>query len=73
MKTIYELKSEYGESCDVFTFKEFWHLVDYYKCINSFDGDGFYHDGIGETNISVWGFPRSKASTMFPYVIWYNK
>lgn len=54
---------------DVFTTDEFWDLVEG-GMFNEYDGEGYYHDGIAETDLSVWN-PR--VGEGMPYICWYNK
>lgn len=58
---------------DIFTLDEFEDAID---CggINCNDGEGYFHDGENETEISVWN-PKLTWDDVkdFPYVCWYNK
>lgn len=38
---------------------------------NTFDGEGYYHDGEIETDICVWD--DLSLLKKYPYVCWYNK
>ena len=80
MKTIEEVKAEiakkyggvFADDVDdiVYTTAEFIEDVKR-GSFNSFDGDGYFHDGEKETDISVWN--RLVNSSDYPYVCWYNK
>lgn len=68
-------KEEIQKTCigDVFTLEEFAEEV----CdggINSYDGNGYFHDGENETCISVWRDDLTMGEIKkYPYVCWYNK
>lgn len=71
MKSINEIKNEcIGE---VFTLDEFIECVDA-GFFNSYDGDGYFHDGENETDMNVWSDNWAWNDVKdFPYVCWYNK
>lgn len=71
MKSIKQIKEEcIGE---VFTLKEFISHTDI-GLFNRYDGDGYFHDGENETNISVWDSNLAWEDVEnYPYVCWYNK
>ena len=72
MKTIEEVRTE-CKYADVMTKEEFLQEVNN-GYINSFDGDGCFHDGEKETNISVWDSSLTWDDVKnYPYVCWYNK
>lgn len=55
------------------TTKEFCQAVAN-GCFNSFDEDGYFHDGEKETDISVWDRSLTWDDIKkYPYVCWYNK
>lgn len=71
MKSVEQIKKE----CigDVFTLEEFLELINL-GCINRYDGDGYFHNGENETNISVWDNNLTWDDVKnYPYVCWYNK
>lgn len=71
MKTLEQIKAE----CigDVYTLNDFADLIDA-GCINPYDGNGYFHNGEEETNISVFNLSATWESIKdFPYVCWYNK
>lgn len=58
---------------DIYTLNEFIDMVNK-GSINSYDGNGFFHNGENETNISVWDNSLNWDDVKnFPYVCWYNK
>lgn len=66
-------ESEILDEKDIFTLKEFFIIVDS-GGINSCDGNGYFHDGNKETNISVWDNSLTWDDVKdYPYVCWYNK
>ena len=71
MKTLDQVKTEcIGE---VYTLDDFSDLIDA-GCINSYDGEGYFHNGEEETSISVFApFITWESIKDFPYVCWYNK
>lgn len=73
MKTIKEVRTEvkYG---DVFTTKNFAEAVKK-GMFNLYDGIGYYHDGINETDEYVsFNYETLLEDTKkYPYVCWYNK
>lgn len=72
MKTIEEIQAE-CEYAHVMTIKDFCQNVAN-RWINSFDGDGRFHDGEKETTISVWDDSLTWNDVKkYPYVCWYNK
>lgn len=72
MKTIRQIERE--TSSDVYTLSDFNNLRDM-KFITSYDGQGYFHNGEEETNISVWDTTLSPEDiqSKYPYVCWYNK
>lgn len=57
----------------VFTFEEFFQKVKDGSLL-PYDGDGYFHDGEKETQLSVWGkFFSLLDLKKYPYVCWYNK
>lgn len=71
MKNIKQIKEE----CigDVFTLDEFIECVEA-GFFNSYDGDGYFHDGDNETNMNVWDDSWTWDDVKdYPYVCWYNK
>ena len=71
----YKSKKEIQETCigRVYTIDEFEKIVDEGDII-SYDGVGYFHDGINETDISVWDDNVSyEEARKYPYVCWYNK
>lgn len=72
MKTIEEIRKE-DPYIWVMTTKEFCQSV-MSGLFNSFDGDGYFHDGEKETNVSVWDRSLTWDDIKkYPYVCWYNK
>lgn len=72
MKTIEEIRKE-DPYIWVMTTKEFCQSV-MSGLFNSFDGDGYFHDGEKETNISVWNRSLTWDDIKkYPYVCWYNE
>lgn len=71
MKTLKEVQAEcFG---DVFTLEKFMEYLenDY---IIPYDGNGYFHDGEKETDISVWNPTISWNDVKnYPYVTWYNR
>ena len=70
MKTLEQIQKEipYGHIFYTVDFKfeaDCGNFIDY-------DGDGFFHDGIEETDISVWSADY-KDWEKYPYVVWYNR
>ncbi len=62
-------ETEYG---DVYTREEFIELVAR-GLLLPYDGSGYFHDGIEETNRSVWEEDLSLLELRkYPYVMWYN-
>lgn len=58
---------------DIFTVDEFIEQIEQ-GSINHYDGDGYFHDGENETDISVWDESLTWSDVKsFPYVCWYNK
>lgn len=59
---------------NVFTLDEFVDLCDK-GLLSSYDGQGYFHDGTKETEISVWNMDLIPDDVwdQYPYVIWYNK
>lgn len=58
---------------DIFTIEEFCEELDR-GSINHYDGDGYFHDGEKETDISVWNKRLTWNDVKdYPYVCWYNK
>lgn len=80
MKTIEEVKADIAKKYDgafaddvddiVYPTGEFISMVNH-GLFNHFDGDGYFHDGEKETDISVWDNLVNPSD--FPYVCWYNK
>lgn len=73
MKTKKEIEKEIGFKDVVFDSKEWLELAKC-NCFNAYDGEGYFHDGEHETELSV--FDRSVTEETFnkyPYVCWYNK
>lgn len=71
MKTIEEIQKE-DPYIWVMTKEEFCQEVAD-GCINSFDGDGYFHDGEKETDISVWDRSLTWDDVKkYPYICWYN-
>lgn len=70
MKTKEEIQKEcFGVA---YTLNEFADLIDA-GCINQYDGDGFFHDGEEQTNLSVFNILATwELIKDFPYVCWYN-
>lgn len=68
MKTLKEIQNE-NPYASVFTIEEF---VDHVRAggITNYDGCGFYHDGINETNVRVNADMVNR--NIYPYVCWYN-
>lgn len=58
---------------DVFSSVEFLDRVKH-GSFNEYDGEGYFHDGEYETELSVWD-RRVTEETFdeYPYVCWYNK
>lgn len=58
---------------NIFTVDEFIEQIEK-GFINHYDGDGYFHDGENETDISVWDESLTWSDVKsFPYVCWYNK
>ena len=79
MKTIEEIRVELD--CDVYTIEDFSDLIDNGYLI-SYDGNGYFHNGEQETNISVWDDSYFEGMTpdeidaflsKHPYITWYNR
>ena len=79
MKTIEELKAELN--CDIYTTEKFNNLIDDGYFI-PYDGNGYFHNGEQETNISVWDDSYFENMTSdeinnflskHPYITWYNR
>lgn len=71
MKTKEQIKSE--TTGTVFTLEKFMYENNI-GGISPYDGDGFFHDGENETNISVWGETLTWNDVKdYPYICWYNK
>jgi len=72
MKTLEEIKAEsYGvvlTTVDFITLAKSGALIPH-------DGDGCFHDGEKESNISVWSVKKITFEFLkkYPYVVWYNK
>lgn len=72
MKTIKEIQKE-DPYIWVMATKEFCQSVAE-GLFNSFDGDGYFHDGEKETNVSVWDRSLTWDDVKkYPYVCWYNE
>ncbi len=72
MKTIEEIRKE-DPYIWVMTTKKFYQSV-ISGLFNSFDGDGYFHDGEKETNVSVWDRSLTWDDIKkYPYVCWYNE
>lgn len=72
MKTKEEIEREI-KFCDVFSSKEFLDIVKR-GGFNEYDGEGYFHDGEYETELSVWNWRvTEKTFGEYPYVCWYNK
>ncbi len=58
---------------DVYTLEEFIGFIEA-GSITRYDGNGYFHDGVRETEISVWdnGLTWNDVKD-YPYVCWYNK
>ena len=71
MKTLEEVQAEcFG---DVFTLEKFMEYLDNGYFI-SYDGNGYFHDGEKETDISVWDPTLTWDDVKnYPYVTWYNR
>lgn len=72
MKTKEEIqkKIRFG---DVFESKRFLECVDS-GSFNEYDGEGYFHDGEYETDLSVWDWDVTRDTfNEYPYVVWYNK
>ncbi len=43
--------------------------------LNPYDGDGCFHDGEEESDISVWSVNKITPEFLeqYPFVVWYNK
>ena len=65
-KTLEEVQATVMKGVYVIPSEEFKH-----SSFNGFDGDGFFHDGLSETDISVWYDPA--LLDKYAYVCWYNK
>lgn len=58
---------------DIFTLDEFIEQIKQ-GSINRYDGNGYFHDGENETDISVWDISLNRMNTInYPYICWYNK
>lgn len=59
---------------NVFTLEEFVNLCDK-GLIIPYDGQGYFHDGEKETDISVWNMNLKPEDVWgkYIYVVWYNK
>lgn len=82
MENIKSLKQVQAEAETIFDGAEVYDTAHFAslaerKCFISFDGDGFYHDGVNETDISVWDSKEMLMSPetpkKYPYVVWYSK
>lgn len=72
MKTKEEIQEEIRFG-DVFESKKFLECVDS-GCFNEYDGEGYFHTGECETNLSVWDWDVIRDTfNNFPYVVWYSK
>ena len=57
---------------DVFTQEEFKECVEY-RLFTPYDGNGYFHDGTNETDISVWDNSLTEEGVKkYPYICWYN-
>ena len=71
MKTKEQIAKELDT--DVFTLEEFIDALDEGMFIR-YDGNGYFHDGENETDISVWNETVTWDDIKdYPYVCWYNK
>lgn len=73
MKTLKEIQNE-NPYASVFTIEEF---IDHVRAggITNYDGCGYYHDGVNETNVHVnadLGSSLVAHRNTYPYVCWYN-
>lgn len=58
---------------DVYTLEEFIGFIEAGYIIR-YDGNGYFHDGMRETEISVWDDSLTWDDVKdYPYVCWYNK
>ena len=73
MKTKEQIRKEI-EFGVVYTLEEFIELNENGSII-PYDGNGYFHDGEKETNISVWNMSLTPEDVWgkYPYVCWYNK
>lgn len=72
MKTKKQIKKELYCS-EVYTKEEFLKLNEE-KLIIPYDGQGYFHDGENETNLSVWADSLTWDDVKdYPYIVWYNK
>ena len=70
-----ELYDKYGFECgDVYTLAEFSEQILHTSILPN-DGNGYFHNGEQETDISPFDIDISffEASATYPYVCWYNK
>ena len=59
--------------CDAMTTKAFCELCND-NSITRYDGQGYFHNGTKETNISVWNDDLTPEDIKdYPYICWYNK
>ena len=69
-----EIEELVADGADVIPTESFLHLVER-GSINGYDGIGYFHDGVKETNVEVYCYPRyiSRYIDVYPYVCWYGK